>query len=214
MQPDVKPASAVRTRRARRAEETGRRIRDAAADLFRERGYAMTTIESIAERADVAVETVYSRFGSKANLLEAILGPAIVGTDKDVKLFDLPEVEEIRRSEDQREQIRLLAHLSRTVLERTHDVHSILHTAASSDAKAAELERADRGRRYEGQCAYIEMLLANGSLRAGVAPKEAADTYSTLASPETYAYLVEERGWSAQQFEHWLQDSLARLLLD
>lgn len=209
----VKKRPAPRTRRAEKAEQTRRRVLDAATALFAERGYAVTTMEAIAAHADVAVETVYSRFRSKANLLDAILAPAIVGRDDGGSLFDRPEIAEIRARTDQREQLRLLAHFSRTILQRTDQVHRILQIAASSDANAAQLQQRDRERRYRGQTQYIDMLLANGPLRSGLTPRDAADTYAALANPESYAFLTGERGWSPERYEHWLADSLTRLLL-
>jgi AcrR family transcriptional regulator len=209
----VKSHRAPRTRRAEQAEQTRRRILNAATSLFTEEGFATTTIEAIAARADVAVETVYSRFRSKANLLDSILGPAITGKDDHRTLFDLPEFAEVRECTHQRQQLRLLAHFSRMVLQRTDQIHRILQTAASSDPTAAELYRVDSERRYRGQTAYIDMLLANGPLREHLTPSEAADTYAALANPTTYAFLTGDRGWSPERFEEWLADSLIRLLL-
>lgn len=221
----VKRPPAPRTRRAQKAEQTRRRVIDAATALFAERGYAATTMEAIAAQADVAVETVYSRFGSKANLLDAILAPAILGSDDRSApraelapsprepLFDRPEIAEIRASTDQREQLRLLAHFSRTILQRTDQIHRILQIAATSDANAAELQQRDRERRYRGQTQYIDMLLANGPIRSSLTRTDAADTYAALANPESYAFLTGERGWSPERFEQWLADSLTRLLL-
>jgi hypothetical protein len=57
------------------------------------------------------------------------------------------------------------------------------------------------------------MLLTNGPLRDGLTSEDAAATYSALANPSTYALLVAERGWTADHFEHWLADSLTRLML-
>lgn len=209
----VKSPAEPRTRRAEKAAQTRRRILDAGAALFTDPGYAGTTIEAIAARADVAVETVYSRFRSKANLLDAILGPAIVGSDAALALFDLPDIAEIRACTDQRQQLRLLAHFSRTILQRTDDIHRILRTAAACDLNAAELQRIDRERRYRGQSAYIDMLLANGPLRDGLTPTDAADTYAALANPDTYTFFTGDRGWTPERFEEWLAESLTRLLL-
>jgi len=186
---------------------------ESATALFDARGYALTTMEAIAERADVAVETVYSRFRSKANLLDAILEPAIVGVTDGRDLFDLPEIAQVRQCPDQRTQIRMLAHFSRSILERTAVGHRILRSAAASDAAAAELQRADAKRRGDGQRIYVEMLLANGPLRDGLTPGDAAGTYSALSNPNTYALLVGERDWSADKFEEWLGASLTLLLL-
>jgi AcrR family transcriptional regulator len=211
--PFVKGQSEQRKRRARRAEQTRARILDAATSLFTERGYAATTIDAIAERADVAVETVYSRFRNKANLLDAILRPAIRGGHDSVPLLERSEIAEIRACSDQREQLRQLAHFSRTILQRTDQVHRILASAASTDPNAAELQRRDRKFRREGQRAYIDILLGNGPLRGGLSPDDAADTYAAIANPETYAFLTGERRWSPERFERWLCEGLTRLLL-
>lgn len=209
----VKPESGRRTRRAERAEQTRQRIVEAATALFNEKGYSSATIETIAAQADVAVETVYSRFGNKAKLLEAILEPAILGSLDGPSLLDRPEVANIRGCQDQRVQLRLLAQFSRGILERTLTAHRILQSAASSDPHAAELQRHDTKRRSDTQREYIDILLCNGPLRDGLTSEDAAATYSALANPDTYRLLVGERGWTADRFEQWLGESLTRLLL-
>ena len=209
----VNTSGAPRTRRAERAEQTRRSILEAATALFVERGYPSTTIEAVAAGADVAVETVYSRFRTKANLLTAILEPAIVGGSEGHDLLRHPEIELIGATTDQRRQIQLLARFSRGILERTHTPHTILRTAVGSDPTAAELQRRDARRRCDVQRHYIDMLVANGPLRDGLTSGQAADTYSALANPTTYDFLVGERGWTPDQFQAWLADCLIRALL-
>src|SRR5262249_250494 len=48
-----------------RAEDTRRRIYDAAMELFREKGFEQTTMRDIAEKADVALGGAYYYFASK-----------------------------------------------------------------------------------------------------------------------------------------------------
>jgi AcrR family transcriptional regulator len=55
----------------RRKAQTRSRISEAADRLFRERGYAQTSVEDIAREADVAVRTIYLHFESKAAILLA-----------------------------------------------------------------------------------------------------------------------------------------------
>ncbi len=64
--------SPVKPTRKRDREATRERIVDAARDLFVEQGYARTTIADIARAADVAPQTVYWAFGSKAGLVREI----------------------------------------------------------------------------------------------------------------------------------------------
>lgn len=202
-----------RTLRAEQVQLTRKRIMDAAEALFRTRGYGPTTLQAVAAAAGVAVETVYSRFRNKTTLLSAILESGIMGAVEGRDVLEQTEVSRIRASTDQTEQVRLLAAFSRGILERTDAAHRILRSAAAVDDAAFELQQRDTLRRIEGQRFYIEMLLANGPLREGLTPAEAADTYSALASPETFAFLVGERGWSADQFQMWLRDMLTCALL-
>jgi len=57
--------------RAEAAAETGRRILEAVIELHRERYFDQISLEDIAERAGVTVQTVIRRFGNKERLIEA-----------------------------------------------------------------------------------------------------------------------------------------------
>ena len=207
---DVKPP---RDRRARRAAETRLRIIEAAGRLFAERGYSGTTIEAVAAEADVAVETVYARFKNKRNLLAAYLDVAIVGGAAAVPLLDRDEVQQVRQTRDQRDQLRRLAHLGRTIFERTATAHAVLRSAAAVDPEAAAIADEDDIRRRTTIRAYIDIVADAGPLRDGLSKEEAADTFSVLASPEGYLRLTTSRGWTPTRYERWLAANLTLLLL-
>ena len=57
--------------RAEAAAETRRRILDATIELHRERFFDQVSLEDIAKRAGVTVQTVIRRFGNKERLIEA-----------------------------------------------------------------------------------------------------------------------------------------------
>jgi AcrR family transcriptional regulator len=57
--------------RAEAAAETGRRILEAVIELHRERFFDQISLEDVAERAGVTVQTVIRRFGNKERLIEA-----------------------------------------------------------------------------------------------------------------------------------------------
>src|SRR5690349_17426791 len=76
----MKPVSTPHTR-SDRALATRRRMVRAAYGLFSERGYPGTTITEVAQKAGVAVPTIYYTFGTKAALLAESLGAAVVGFD-------------------------------------------------------------------------------------------------------------------------------------
>ncbi|HEX8682078.1 MAG TPA: TetR/AcrR family transcriptional regulator [Ardenticatenaceae bacterium] len=58
--------------RAQAAQETGRRILQAMTELYMERWLDQFSLEDVARRADVTVQTVLRRFGSKEELLAAV----------------------------------------------------------------------------------------------------------------------------------------------
>ena len=68
---DLLPLAAIKGtgRRERRSEETRERIFRAALQLFAERGFSATTIESITEAADVGKGTFFNYFENKESLL-------------------------------------------------------------------------------------------------------------------------------------------------
>jgi TetR/AcrR family transcriptional regulator len=64
-------------RRARRRAQTAAAILDAAERLFLTRGFEATTIEQLAEQADVAVGSIYGHFDSKEGVYAALLDRAL-----------------------------------------------------------------------------------------------------------------------------------------
>jgi len=102
--PEVKVAAAE-GRRQKKARQTRRRILAAAAELFTRHGYTVTTIQQIAEQADVAWQTVYSVFGTKAAVLSAVFDVAVAGDDEPIPVAERPFVQAIfpRRSDRTRQ---------------------------------------------------------------------------------------------------------------
>lgn len=208
----VKGEPKPRTRRAEKAEETSRRIVAAARELFTDPGYSSTTIQAVAREADVAVETIYSKFRNKQGLLDAVLGTNTTGAPDAKRLFEMPEFRAIAECTDQREQLRMLAHMDRVILERVASSHRIMATAGSREAQDALDKQIDY--RIRAQRMYIDLLLNNGPLREGLSADDAGATYASLAHPMNFNMLTVTLGWSHDKFEEWMAETTERLLLD
>jgi len=203
-----------RTRRAERAEATRRRVVKAASRLFVERGYRGTTIESVADAADVSVETIYKRFGNKAGLLKAAREVAVASAPEPQAFFTFPSVpidEALRAASGQEARLRTLAELSSRRLERLAPFHRMLRNAGTGDPELAGFVADDHAIRRESQRTNIRFIAEDSPLRLGVS--EAADTYSALANPDVFLLLVDQFGWTSQDYRDWLADSVTRLLL-
>src|SRR5687767_790517 len=93
--------------RVRQAQQTRRRIVEAAASLFVREGYSATSIRAIAEAAGVAVPTVYASLRSKANILRAVVDLTVRGDDEAAPLASRAGWEKMERQQNPREQLAL-----------------------------------------------------------------------------------------------------------
>ena len=96
------PAQPALGRRARKAMATRHRVLDAAETLFVRDGYAATTIASVAEEADVAVQTVYAVFGTKRAILSELLAVRVAGDDDAIPVQGRGPWQAIEREPDPR----------------------------------------------------------------------------------------------------------------
>jgi len=92
--------------RQHQAEETRRRILEAARILFESCGYAVTALEAIAEIALVSPKTIVAVFGSKRALLTEVINPEAFSTP--VQQL----IEELSGTEDPPRRLSLVARLT------------------------------------------------------------------------------------------------------
>ncbi len=74
---DIETGPREGTRMDRRKARTANAIRDAAERLFLTNGYSATTMEQLAEEADVAVGSIYAHFASKEGVYGALIERAL-----------------------------------------------------------------------------------------------------------------------------------------
>jgi AcrR family transcriptional regulator len=199
-------------RRRERARATRIRVLDAARALFIERGYVATTIDAIAERADVSSETIYSTFGNKRSLLSQLVDVAIAGDVNATPILERDGVQEMREEPDPRRRLRLLAGQGQSILERRSAIDEVVRGAASADPDIAALRDRGKASRHAGQREILRIVVGSTGLREGMDLETAADILYAIGSPEVYRLLVVDRGWSGARFERWYGETLERLL--
>lgn len=208
----VKRRSYDMANRARQARETRRRIIEAAAELFLREGYAATPVAAIAEKAGVALPTVYASVGGKAELLRAVTETTIRGDDDATPMADRGEWRDILDEPDPHRKLKAFVGFHRAICDREALVFAQIEAAAGADPAAGDLLAEHDHGRYEMQQALARSLPAR-RLRPGLNPGTAADVIWTLASERTYLALVRDRGWQPDAYEQWLFDQLVAALL-
>jgi len=218
----AEPARARRVSRQREAgeatrRETRRRLLVAARAEFAERGYAAATVIRIAERADVSVQTLYSNWGNKRNLLRAVMESAVTGDDNIPLVAGQPPASIVATldPDDAKDPRRLLAHLShqyRLLAERSAVGWQTYRDGAGIDPDiAADWQQLMEGRRQAFHAMFAR--LPASALRPGLSNAAAADTAWVIASPEGHDLLVRQAGYSYDQLEEWARATLSAALL-
>lgn len=189
------------------------RVIDAAKSLFLDQGYPATTLESVADAAEVALPTLYRLFGSKRALLTAVLDTSFVGDDEPISFVDRPAVRAALAQPDPAKMLDAFAAIAREFMDRSSGILHVLATAAQVDPEAADLLTDIRRQRHTGQSRIVAALIERGALDPQLDPSEARDFVYLLWSPETHRILTTERGWTPEQYEVWLARAQRNVLL-
>jgi TetR/AcrR family transcriptional regulator, regulator of autoinduction and epiphytic fitness len=201
------------SRRKEQARQTRLQIVESARRLFMERGYEGATLEAIAAKAGVAVDTVYAAFGSKRRLLSRLIDVSLVGDDEGTPLLEREGPLSVRREKDPVRQVGLFANDITVIMSRMAPIFSIMRAAAKAEPDVDKMLHNMLDSRFQGMAVFVEVLASNDSLRDGVTAQEAAETVWMLTSAEMYNLATMDRGWSVEKYQQWLADALINLLL-
>lgn len=190
-------------RRQQQAERTRQAILSAARRLFVTRGYRATTIQAIAQGAQVASQTVYAAFGSKRQMLIALL-------DRMAADADLPQLQHDLASAggDTSRQLRQLLAFTGRFYASGADLIDLARTVSGVEPDLAVMWQTGEERRYRAHSDLIDQWVGAGRLPAGVAARDAHALLWALSGPDVFRLLVVERRWSQQR----RIETLARLL--
>jgi AcrR family transcriptional regulator len=203
------------TSRRVQAGRTRARILEAAQRVFLERGYAGATIPRIAAEAEVAVETIYRTAPGKPGLLAAAVETALAGglDNANLPVEQRPGIRRVIEEEDPVRKLQLYAATQPGVYGRAGGLLRVLDEAATSIPDLAQLRERYAASRLEGMRQLAKQLAEQQTLRAGLSPQQAADILVTVCSRANYDSLVTERGWSPEDYQGWVADTLVRTLL-
>lgn len=201
------------TKRAAAAAATRARIREAAARLFVERGFAATTMRDVATAASVGERTLYDAFPSKAELFGDTLGVATVGDEEPVPVADRPEIRAARDEPDPAAAIAQMITYTEALLERAGELIMVSVEAAGSDPDMRAAADAGSRATHKVLLALTRTLYERGALRDDLDAMAAADIMYALLSPHLHQLLRRHRRWGRQPYRTWLEQVLVNQLL-
>src|SRR6266700_976990 len=126
-------------KRAAKARHTRQRMLEAARGLFVEQGYGSTAMQDVADRAGVAVQTLYFTFGTKRSLLKELVDVTVAGDLESIATMDRPWFQQVLAAETADAQLRLQVQGVREIAERMAAISEVLRTAATLDPEIADL---------------------------------------------------------------------------
>jgi AcrR family transcriptional regulator len=180
----------------------------AAGRLFTQQGYHATSLGAIAREAGVSIDTVQAT-GAKRDLLLRAFAIALVGTETTDPLGDAPgPLAAVLAEPDLERFVRGVAGVVASTNRRSAALLRAVRTAAQGDPAVAAEYRPMVERRTRDYRGLVELLVARG---ADIPPERRhrlADELAHLVDPDGWTVLVEEAGWSGEEYEAWIAEQL------
>ena len=196
--------------RRERAAATRARMLRAGTEVFIEAGYAGARMADIAERADVAVQTLYYTFSTKGDLLQACIHHAVLGLEE-LPPQRQPFWGEMNAARSGRQALAAFVRGNTAILLRAAELDEV-QKAAAHEPDAAKIAAKSHALRRRSQSEVVSMLADRFNLRAGLDLDTAADVFVTLCGSELYLSF-KRCGWPEDKYAAWLTDTLATQLL-
>lgn len=201
--PAVKGKTSALPSRRDRAKATHWRIVKAAYESFCERGYTGTTMAFVAERAGVAVQTVYFVFHTKAELLSRCYDFAVMGEGEPRIPQKQRWYQEMAAEPDLTSALRLLVAGTSEIVRRVTPLYVVARASADADPEIARVQAFHEKWRADGYREMLELLVQKAPLRAGLSVERANHLLLFFAGPDAYHALVDVYGWTHAAWIDW-----------
>ncbi|RSN46490.1 MULTISPECIES: TetR/AcrR family transcriptional regulator [Actinomadura] len=198
--------------RAERSRRTREKVIEAARELFVAQGYGATSLQEVADRAGVAVQTVYYVFSNKRTLFKGVVDTAVAGDAEPVATMDRAWFRDACAAPTADAQLRAHVDGTRGILGRIAPILPLIGAAAATDPEIAAQWPKGPDPRFTVHRAAAEALAGKPGFRPGVSVATAADLLFGLLSPELYRLFVHDRGWSPDAWAAWAYETLAAQL--
>ena len=194
-------------RREKSAAATRERVLRTATTLFARRGIDAVTINELAERAGVSGATVYALFKSKEGVIRALVERVIFGSSYQAA------IERLDAEKDPVAQIRMTASVARAIYEGEAVELGLLRGASSFSVALRKMEHELEKKRFALQEARVTKLYAAKKGNETLSIEKARVLLWMYTSRDVYRLLVQEGGFSPDDYEQWLAGTLVDALV-
>jgi TetR/AcrR family transcriptional regulator, regulator of autoinduction and epiphytic fitness len=196
------------TFRKQQAQATRSRILEASRRLLARGTYSTLTMADIAAEAGVAYQTVYSIFGTKVRLAEALVEAGFSHIPDALRMFDA-----MFESPDPEQWFRTASRATRRILEPCADLARFIRESGDLGL-LADYQRREQTRYVAiARSGLVDRLVKSGRLSPQLSPAEAVAVIWAMSSADLYNQLVFGQKWSPARYEEWLADTLMKAVL-
>lgn len=196
--------------RERKAAATKAAICEAAARLFVEDGYVLTSMKAVAVEAGVGERTVYAAFPTKRDLFVHCLRTAtrVDGADAASQLLD-----RIEGLGDPVAVVRATVDYFCDLMERAGPLIFTIVEASASDPDVGSFHVTGRERVLESMRTSAARVHELGGLAEDVSVDDAADILYVLLSSHVCHLLMDHLDWSSERYRAFLHEVVATQVL-
>lgn len=193
--------------RSQAADATKARVLRAARALFVRHGIDRTTVARVAARARVSVPTVYALYKSKEGILRELMSAALFGQGFQAAHAKLKGIS------DPIKLIALTAHVARAIYNAESSELGLMRGASAFSLLFGSWN--GNSRRFVSICRRS----ASGSSSPNPGRRRASDlmrhggSSGCIRARDVYRMLVHESGWTPDQYQSWLSETLVSSLV-
>jgi hypothetical protein len=144
-------------------------------------------------------------------VLVALRSRLVRGTDDAAPVTEQEWFRAVLDEPDPRKRLSMVAAAATALKSRAGAIFEIIRHAAPIDPEIKTMWDEFMHDFYENQRLVVERFAADGVLKVDV--NRATDILWTINHPAVYHLLVAERGWNAEDYQRWLEETLGQQLL-
>lgn len=193
--------------RQMQAQKNRERVLASAKKLFESHGFNKVTIEQIALEAKVSAPSIYAIFRSKSGILRAVIDTALPPKEREALIH------KAKGETSHEKRLKITAAISRQIYDAEHTQLGSLQNASILDPLFKKLEVEREQRRYARLEESVNIMAEENGFAQGLTTAKARDILWAFTGRDLYRLLVIERGWSSDEYEVWLGETLIKSLM-